>query len=73
MVLDNVFGGDHAYFTRQSPWVLAEENADALRGRTRIRLIIGDQDEMLDVVRTFHQRLLQIDIPHEFVLTGNRC
>lgn len=67
MVLDNIYGGDHAYFTKQSPWVLAEDNADALRERTRIRLVIGDQDEMLEVVREFHEHLLRLDIPHDYV------
>jgi enterochelin esterase-like enzyme len=66
-VLRNVFGGEHAHFREQSPWVLAEENADDLRGRTRIRLVIGDQDEMLQVVRDFNSHLTSLDISPDFI------
>jgi len=66
-VLRNVFGGEHAYFREQSPWMLAEENADDLRGGTRIRLVIGDRDEMLQVVRDFHSHLTDLAISHDFI------
>ncbi|MEW6359940.1 MAG: serine hydrolase [Planctomycetota bacterium] len=65
------FGGDHDYFKAQSPWVLAEQNAAPLSARSRIRLIIGDRDEMLVIVREFDAHLTRLGIPHTFtVLPG---
>jgi enterochelin esterase-like enzyme len=64
--LQNVFGGDHGYFRAQSPWVLAERNAAALSSGTRIRVVIGQADEMLDNVREFAGRLKQLGIPHAY-------
>lgn len=66
-VLNTVFGGDHAWFTAQSPWVRAERNAAALRG-SRIRVVIGDADEMLAVTRAFDAHLTKVGVPHEFVV-----
>ncbi len=71
MVLQAVFGGDYAYFRALSPWVLAEENADAVRETMRMRLVIGELDEMLAVTREFHAHLAELGIPHSFtVLPG---
>lgn len=64
-VLNAVYGGDHAYFTAQSPWALAERNAAALRG-TRIRVVVGDRDTMLAVTRAFDAHLRRLGIAHEF-------
>ncbi|MGC9319198.1 MAG: alpha/beta hydrolase [Armatimonadota bacterium] len=71
MVLQRVFGGDHDYFRALSPWVLAEHNADAVRDDMRMRLVIGEQDEMLAVTRRFHAHLTRLRVPHAFtVLPG---
>ena len=70
-VLRTVFGGDHAYFRTVSPWALAEENAQAVRGNTRVRLVIGDRDGTLPVVREFSTHLENLRIPHTLtVLPG---
>ena len=70
-VLQTVFGGDHAYFRAQSPWVLAAENAEAMRGSTTMRLAIGDRDEMLSVVREFCTHLTGVGVSHTLtVLPG---
>lgn len=63
-VLQEVFGGDQEYFRAQSPWVLAEQHAEALRGGTRLRLVIGQRDPMLPVVRAFEAHLTELEIPH---------
>jgi enterochelin esterase-like enzyme len=65
LILNTVYGGDHAYFTAQSPWMLAEKHAAALRD-SRIRVVVGDQDTMLANTRAFDQRLTQLGIRHEF-------
>jgi enterochelin esterase-like enzyme len=66
-VLENIFGGDLDFFREQSPWRLAEENADQLRQGSTFRVVIGQRDEMLGVVREFHDHLLRLELPHEYV------
>jgi len=66
-VLDAVFGGDQAYFKAQSPWRLAEQNADAVR-RMRIRQVVGEKDNVLENSRKFHDRLTRLNIPHGFIV-----
>jgi len=71
LLLETVYGDDQEYFKAQSPWVLAEQNADALGSRTRVRLIIGDCDATLGNNRRFDVHLTQLRIPHTFtVLPG---
>ncbi|MCP5432311.1 MAG: esterase family protein [Alphaproteobacteria bacterium] len=67
-LLGLIYGGDQAYFRAQSPWVLAEENAEALRGRTKIRMAIGGADSTLPINREFEAHLAALAIPHEFVV-----
>jgi S-formylglutathione hydrolase FrmB len=67
MVLDTIYGGDQEYFKAQSPWRLAEQNADSVR-RLRIRQVVGDTDNTLGNNRSFHDRLMQLQIPHDFIL-----
>ena len=71
LLLKNVYGDDQEYFKAQSPWVLAEQNAGALRRTTRVRQIVGDRDGTLANNRKFDARLTQLKIPHTFtVLNG---
>ncbi len=67
-VLRVIYGGDMEYFKAQSPWMLAEQNAAALRDSMLIRLVIGEKDEMLSIVQKFSEHLNRINIPHEFLL-----
>ena len=70
-ILQTVYGGDLDYFKAQSPWMIAEQNAAAVRGQTRVRQIIGDRDETLAFNRDFHEHLRKLEIPHTFtVLPG---
>lgn len=70
-LLRTVYGGDQDYFKQLSPWVLAEKNADRLRGRTHIRQLIGEKDYTLPANREFHAHLTKLKIPHVFkVLPG---
>ena len=67
VVLDAVFGGDQEYFKAQSPWRLAEQNAEAVR-RLRIRQVVGDRDQVLENNRKLHDRLSRLNIPHAFIV-----
>jgi enterochelin esterase-like enzyme len=66
-MLDAVYAGDQAYFKAQSPWRLAEQNAEALR-RTRIRQVVGERDNVLENNRKLHDQLTRLSIPHAFIV-----
>jgi len=66
-VYDAVYGGDADYARRNTPWTLAEENADAVRGRTVIRQIIGTADGLLEWNRAFHRLLEQRGVEHDYI------
>jgi enterochelin esterase-like enzyme len=65
-VLSTVYGGDMGYYRAQSPWHLAEQNAEKLRSDLVIRQIIGDRDETLPFNREFKQHLDALKIPHTY-------
>jgi enterochelin esterase-like enzyme len=65
-IMQEVFGGDQAYFLAQSPWHLAERLAASGGPVPRIRLIIGRRDEMLGYNRDFHVHLTQLGIAHNY-------
>lgn len=67
-ILKTVYGGDMEYFKDQSPRVLAERNAAAVRGKTRVRQVIGDRDDTLALNRDFDAHLTKIGIPHSFTV-----
>ena len=52
----------------QSPWVIAEQNADAIRGRMLVRHVIGERDHMLNFNRQFHEHMTRLGIEHEFIV-----
>jgi enterochelin esterase-like enzyme len=62
-LLNNVYGGDMAYFREQSPWQIVELNAEKLRSGLLIRQIVGDRDETLGFNREFKQHLDALGIP----------
>lgn len=64
----SVYGGNKAYFQANSPWNLLQKNADALRGRTAIRLWIGGADLEWRQERNarFHAALNKLKIEHEY-------
>ena len=67
-VFRKTYGADMAYYRSLSPWVLAEENAPFLAERTRIRLVIGETDEMREINQRFHTHLSELGVPHEYVV-----
>ncbi len=64
----SVWGGDRAYFEACNPWTIARRNADRIRGRTRVRLFCGDQDQLLDRNARFHELLDELGIAHEWIV-----
>jgi poly(3-hydroxybutyrate) depolymerase len=70
-VLDRVYGGDQAHFFAVSPRALAERNAETIAADSRVRLVIGADDETFANNRDFHEHLDALGIPHTWtVLPG---
>lgn len=65
-VLREVFGGDKAYYEKNSPWTLAEDHADQLRDGMSIRLVTGHEDPLHGGSKDLHRRLEKLDIDHEY-------
>lgn len=65
-IFESVFGGDMAYADQRSPWTIARRRADAVRGRMRIRVFVGEEDGLLDWNRDYHELLEELDIPHQW-------
>lgn len=63
------FGANQDYFDANSPRKLLEKNVQAIRGRTRIRLVAGDQDRAVNNgPRLFHEFMEQMEVAHEWIL-----
>lgn len=65
-LLGTVYGGSMDYYQAQSPWRIAEQNADKLRHGLQIRQVIGDRDETLGFNREFKKHLDALKIPHVY-------
>jgi len=66
------FGYDEEYYSLNDPWTHVRENAGFLRGRTELRILIGDRYEKLsNVVNSFHLLLDDLQIKHQYyVIAG---
>lgn len=65
-IFEEVYGGDMDYFEAQSPWRIAEAQADSLPADLAIRMIVGEEDSMLANNRALHGHFLALEIPHEY-------
>jgi endo-1,4-beta-xylanase len=70
-VFRDVFGGRSEAFEAQSPWTLLDRNADRIRGKMHIRLLIGERDRFFESNRRYHRWLERRGIPHEFHVFRN--
>jgi Predicted esterase len=61
-VFERVFGSDDR-FIAESPFTLAEKNADALRGRTTIRLAVGP---LRPPNAQYHRLLERLEVEHDY-------
>jgi acetyl esterase/lipase len=59
---------DPKYLEATSPWNLVTKNAGAIRGRTFVRMIVGDKDSLLTLNQKYDQLLRDLRIEHEFVV-----
>ena len=67
MVKEN-FGYDQAFYDSIAPWSNVKDHADAIRGGTVIRLLVGGQDKLLGPVTKYHELLTSLKIEHQFAV-----
>jgi S-formylglutathione hydrolase FrmB len=65
-VFAQMFGNDPKRFAGNDPFVLAERNADQIRSRLAIKIVVGTKDDFLARNRALHQKLEQLKIPHSY-------
>ena len=65
-LFQGTFGGDLDYYRAQSPLTLATQQADAVRGKLRIRIAAGLRDNTGPLNRAFSDRLTELKIEHIF-------
>lgn len=67
-----MWNNDQKAFDSDHPSAWLEKNADSIRGRLRIRIVVGDEDTLKQRgIDAFEQRLSELSIPHEYeVLEG---
>jgi S-formylglutathione hydrolase FrmB len=65
-VYAQMFGNDSKRFAENDPFVLVERNAEKIRGRVAVSLVVGSKDEFLERNRALHEKLQQLKIPHSY-------
>jgi acetyl esterase/lipase len=55
-----------AYDLSNNPFILAETNLAAIKGRFKIRSVVGTDDFTLEANKAFDARLTALGIPHDF-------
>ena len=65
-IFQDVFSENREYFQANSPWTLAEKNADAIRGEIAVRIIVGSEDDIFQRNKAYHEFLSHLEIPHQF-------
>jgi enterochelin esterase-like enzyme len=67
-ILKGTFGGDLAYYQSQHPITVAESQADAVRGKVRVRMAVGARDNTGALNRAYSDLLTQLNIEHTFTI-----
>lgn len=64
----NMLAAPKDYFEANDLATVIRSNADAIRGRTKVRLSIGGDDSLRPNTEAMHEFLMQLKIAHEFEL-----
>ena len=67
-VFQKMFGGRTERARVENPAQLLEKNIGASRGKTAIRVAVGDKDPGLDRSQAAHEGLLRLKVEHDFVV-----
>jgi enterochelin esterase-like enzyme len=65
-VYEKMFGSNDEYVMANDPTVLLRKNADAIRGKTFIRVAVGDQDSLMVLNKALHNTLTELNIEHDW-------
>jgi endo-1,4-beta-xylanase len=65
-ILRRVFGGDPQRFMANHPATVGRANAQAIRGRVAIKLLVGLDDYLLENNRAMHATLTELNLAHEY-------
>ena len=65
-IFDGVHSGDMDAADRRSPWSVVVDNADTIRGRTKVRMFVGSEDGLLERNERYHALLDELGIDHEW-------
>lgn len=62
----DIYGSNEEYYQASDAWNVLEKNADAIRGRTFVRVAVGGKDNLLEKNTAYHELLTKLKIEHEF-------
>jgi endo-1,4-beta-xylanase len=65
-ILNHVFGNDIGKFMANHPVTIAKANADAVRDRVAIQMLVGLDDSLLENNRWMHRTLTQLNLQHQY-------
>ena len=57
-------------FTKDSPAAMLVTNADNIRGRLAIKIVIGSEDGLLEWTEKIHASMVALKISHELEIVG---
>ncbi len=67
-ILKGTFGGDLEYYRSLNPITVAEQEADAVRGKVRVRMAVGARDNTGPLNRAYSELLTKLNITHDFTI-----
>jgi enterochelin esterase-like enzyme len=67
-ILKDTFGGDLDYYRSQNPILVAQQQADAVRGKVRVRMAGGARDNTGPLNRAYSEQLKKLNIAHTFTI-----
>ena len=65
-----LFNGDKTLFTKDSPAAMLVTNADNIRGKLAIKIVIGSEDGLLEWSEKLHASMVKLKISHELEIVG---
>ena len=63
-IFKDTFGSDLDYYRSQHPITVAKQQADAIRGNVRVRIVVGSRDDTGPLNRAYSAQLTKLNIPH---------
>lgn len=66
-IFGKTYGNDAGYFLRSSPWELARARAKNLPADFHLRMVVGEDDKLLDNNLAFHQHLSALGLKHDYL------